>query len=228
METLLKEFFEGNSRTMFEIVKAGGWMMFPILGCSILTLAIIVERCWSLRRSRILPPELVPEIWNLYRNGRLDAIHLRKVQTSSPLGAILAAAFTHFPKGREAMKESMEHAGRQAVHHLERYLNTLGTIASVSPYLGLLGSVLGMIKVFSTFSTSGGIANPTRLAGGISEILVATAAGLAVAIPSLIFYRYFQGRVTELVIEMEDEALRLIEALSHISRDTKRGSRHEL
>lgn len=203
---------------MFEIIKSGGWMMVPIIGCSILALAIVVERLWTLRTRRIMPPQLLPQVWNLYRKDQLDNIQLRNLKTSSPLGAILAAAIASFSDGREAMKESVEQTGRQVVHELERYLNTLGTIASVSPYLGLLGSVLGMIKVFSTFSAAGGIGNPTRLAGGISEILVATAAGLAVAIPSLIFYRYFQGRVIELTLAMEEEAIRLIDVL-HSSRE---------
>lgn len=203
---------------MFEILKSGGWMMLPIIGCSILALAIIVERFWALRTRRIMPPQLLPQIWKLYRKDKLDNIQLDNLKNSSPLGAILAAAITSFAEGREAMKESVEQSGRQVVHELERYLNTLGTIASVSPYLGLLGSVLGMIKVFSTFSEAGGIGNPTRLAGGISEILVATAAGLAVAIPSLIFYRYFQGRVIELTLQMEEEAVRLIDVL-HSSRE---------
>lgn len=193
-------------------------MMVPIIGCSILALAIIAERLWALRTRRIMPPQLLPQVWNLYRKDQLDNLQLRNLKTSSPLGAILAAAIASFSDGREAMKESVEQTGRQVVHELERYLNTLGTIASVSPYLGLLGSVLGMIKVFSTFSAAGGIGNPTRLAGGISEILVATAAGLAVAIPSLIFYRYFQGRVIELTLAMEEEAIRLIDVL-HSSRE---------
>lgn len=189
-------------------------MMLPILGCSVVALAIIVERLWTLRTRRILPPETLPRIWALYRKDQLDSLQLRNLKQSSPLGAILAAAIASFAHGRDAMKEAVEQTGRQVAHDLERYLNTLGTIASISPYLGLLGSVLGMIKVFSTFSAAGGIGNPTRLAGGISEILVATAAGLAVAIPSLIFHRYFQGRVHELTLQMEDEAVRLIDVLS--------------
>jgi biopolymer transport protein ExbB len=204
---------------VFEIIKSGGWIMVPIIGCSILALAIIVERFWALRTQRIIPPQLLPHIWNLYRKNQLDNIQLSNLRSSSPLGTILAAALSSFSEGREAMKESVEQAGRQVVHELERYLNTLGTIASVSPYLGLLGSVLGMIQVFSTFSTAGGIGNPTRLAGGISEILIATAAGLAVAIPSLIFYRYFQGKVIELTMQMEEEAVRLIDALHTVREE---------
>jgi biopolymer transport protein ExbB len=198
---------------VFEIINAGGWLMWPLIACSILALAIILERFWALRTNRVIPPQVVTEVWTLYRKNLLDAAKLRQLRVSSPLGAILATGFINYAHGREVMKESIEQAGRQVVYQLERYLNTLGTIASVSPYLGLLGSVLGMIKVFSTFSTAGGIGNPARLAGGISEILVATAAGLAVAIPSLIFYRYFQGRVNELTVKMEQEALRLVETL---------------
>jgi biopolymer transport protein ExbB len=198
---------------VFEIIKSGGWMMAPIIGCSVLALAIIVDRLWALRTERVMPPQLLPKIWSLYRKNQLDNIQLRNLKAGSPLGAILASALASFADGREAMKENVEQTGRQVVHELERYLNTLGTIASVSPYLGLLGSVLGMIQVFSTFSTAAGLGNPTRLAGGISEILIATAGGLAVAIPSLIFYRYFQGRVIDLTVQMEEEALRLIEAL---------------
>lgn len=209
---------------MFELIKSGGWMMVPIIACSVVALAIIGERFWSLRSTRIMPPELLPRIWNLYRKNQLDNIQLRNLRTNSPLGAILAAALSSVAQGREAMKESVEQAGRQVVHELERYLNTLGTIASVSPYLGLLGSVLGMIKVFSTFSAAGGIGNPTRLAGGISEILVATAAGLAVAIPSLIFYRYFQGRVIELTLQMEEEAVRVIDALHTVEIEENPGA----
>lgn len=194
-------------------------MMVPLIGCSILALAIIAERLWTFRTRRIMPTDLYPQIWGLYRKNQLDGVAIRKFATSSPLGSILAAALSSMDQGREAMKESVEQAGRQVVHDLERYLNTLGTIASVSPYLGLLGSVTGMIQVFSTFSTHEGISNPTRLAGGISEILVATAAGLAVAIPSLIFYRYFEGRVEELAIRMEDEALRLIDSLHSTRQD---------
>lgn len=204
-----------NQQTdVLEIIKLGGWMMVPIIACSILALAIIGERLWSLRTSRIMPADLIGHIWKLYRDHRLDATELRKLKNESPLGAIVAAALISRGQGREIMKESVEHAGRQIVHELERYLNTLGTIASVSPYLGLLGSVLGMMKVFATFSAGGNdLANPAQLAGGISEILIATAAGLAVAIPSLIFHRYFQGRVAELTVRMEQEAVQLIDLL---------------
>lgn len=194
-------------------------MMVPIVACSIVSMAIIAERIWALRTSRIMPPGLVPQIAELHKNNKLTTSALRTIKSNSPLGAIITAALTSHAQGRTAMKENVEQAGRRVVHELERYLNTLGTIASIAPYLGLLGSVLGMMKVFSTFSAAGNeIANPAQLAGGISEILIATAAGLAVAIPSLIFYRYFQGKVAELTVRMEEEALQLIEVLTRVSR----------
>ena len=198
---------------MLEVIKAGGWVMWPIIACSVIAMAIIAERFWTLRSSRIMPRNLVPQIWNLHRQNQLDSVHIRQLRISSPLGAILAAGLVNHHHGREVMKESIEQTGRAVVHELGRYLTTLGTIASISPYLGLLGSVLGMIKVFSTFSMSNGISNPAHLAGGISEILIATASGLAIAIPALMFHRYFLGRVDDLAVRMEEEALRLIEML---------------
>lgn len=210
---------------MLEIIKLGGWMMAPIIICSIVALAIIFERLWALRSSRIMPDDLIGRVWSLHRDNQLDAVELRRLKTGSPLGAIVVAALNCRQQGREIMKENVERAGRHVVHELERYLNTLGTIASIAPYLGLLGSVLGMMKVFSTFSTGGNdIANPAQLAGGISEILIATAAGLAVAIPSLIFHRYFQGRVAELTVRMEQEAVQLIDALNRGNPDVSRDS----
>lgn len=198
---------------MFEIIIAGGWVMWPIILCSIVAMAIICERFWSLRTEKIMPRQLGAQVWNLYRKNQLDASFVRKMRSESPLGAVLAAGIINYPHGREIMKESIEQSGRAAVHYMGRYLNTLGTIASISPYLGLLGSVLGMIKVFSTFSESTGVGNPMHLAGGISEILITTASGLAVAIPSLMFHRYFDGRVDELALRLEEEALHLVERM---------------
>jgi biopolymer transport protein ExbB len=187
--------------------------MWPILLCSMVAMAIIVERFWALRTGSIMPAHLVPEIWALHRENALDEAQIRRIQLDSPLGAILAAGLSNHRYGREIMRESLEQAGRSVIHDLGRYLDALGTIASISPYLGLLGSVLGMIKVFSQFSVENGITNPAHLAGGISEILVATASGLAIAIPSLMFYRYFRARIDSLSIRMEVESLRLIELI---------------
>ena len=197
---------------MFELIKSGGILLWPIIACSVLAMGIICERFWALRTSRILPNQLVPQVWNLYREKKLDSTRLRVLSRSSPLGAILAAGLVNHRHGRDVMKDSIEEAGRQVVHELGRFLNTLGTIASITPLLGLLGTVVGMIKVFTAIM-SGGVGDPTILAGGISEALITTAAGLSVAIPSLMFHRYFEGRVVELVLKMEEEALKLVEIL---------------
>jgi biopolymer transport protein ExbB len=203
-------------RIVIEILKLGGWMMAPLVICSILSLAIVFERLWSLRTSQVMPAEVIPEIYRLHREGHLDDRSLRMIRTGSPLGTVLAAALSNQSQGREQMRDAVEHAGRQVVHELERYLNTLGTIASISPYLGLLGSVLGMMTVFSSFSSAGAqgaVQNPALLAGGISEILMSTATGLTVAIPSLIFYRFLRGRIAEITVRMEEEAMILIDSI---------------
>ena len=186
--------------------------MIPIILCSIGAMGIIGERFWSLRQKKILPPDLVPQIWKLYRSKKLDETTIRRIRNSSPLGAVLAAGLVNSHHGREVMKSSIEEAGRQVVHELETYLNALGTIASVSPLLGLLGTVIGMIKVFSAIMLHG-VGDPGVLAGGISEALITTAAGLTVAIPSLIFHRYFERLVDDYVVKMEEESLRLIDIM---------------
>ncbi len=198
---------------MLELVIAGGWVMVAILACSVIALAIVGERLWALARRRVLPPHLVAQAWRWATSDQLDQAHLRSLRESSPLGRVLAAALVNRHHPREIMKEAVEDTGRHVAHELERYLNTLGTIAGISPLLGLLGTVLGMIKVFTTITTQG-VGNPGALAGGISEALITTAAGLVVAIPSLMFYRYLRGRVDELVVRMEEEALKLVEALA--------------
>ncbi len=197
---------------MFELVRAGGFLMFPILLCSVIAMAIVIERFWALRRRSVCPPNLVSDIWQWAQYGQLDASRLSSLRNGSPLGRVLAAAIINLRHSREIMKEAVEEHGRQVVHELERYLNTLGTIASITPLLGLLGTVIGMIKVFAAI-TSEGVGNPTVLAGGISEALITTAAGISVAIPSLMFYRHFQRRVSELANLMEQEALKLVEVM---------------
>jgi biopolymer transport protein ExbB len=197
---------------VYELVKAGGWLMLPIIICSIAAMAIIIERLWSLRLSRVVPENLVAQIWQLHRKRQLTNAHVNTVRESSPLGRILAAGLVNRSHSREVMKESIEEVGRQTVIELERYLNTLGTVASITPLLGLLGTVIGMIKVFAAITTAG-VGNPTVLAGGISEALITTAAGLSVAIPSLMFHRYFTARVDQLVVKMEEEALKMVEVM---------------
>lgn len=197
---------------MFEIVRAGGWLMLPLLLCSVVAVAIIIERLWTLRRRRVLPDDLTVKVWEWAHNRKLDESHLRALSESSPLGQILASGLLNRSRSRDIMKESIEDTGRHVVHELERYLNSLGTIAAVTPLLGLLGTVIGMVKVFTAITTHG-VGNPTVLAGGISEALLTTAAGLSIAIPSLIGYRYLRGRVDSLVVQMEKEAMKLVETI---------------
>ena len=197
---------------MFELVQAGGWLMGPIILCSVIAMAIILERLWAYRVKKVIPSNLVAQIWQLHQKGQITAVHIATVRDSSPLGRILAAGLVNRDHPREMMKEAIEEEGRQVVHELERYLNTLGTIAAITPLLGLLGTVIGMIKVFTAI-TSAGVGNPAVLAGGISEALITTAAGLSVAIPSLIFHRYLSGRVDRLVVRMEEQALKMVEVM---------------
>jgi biopolymer transport protein ExbB len=197
---------------VLELVKAGGWLMLPIIACSIVALAITIERLWSLQVRRVLPKNLVAQVWRWDKIHQLNDEHLKELQASSPLGSVLAAGIANRKQNREVMKESIEDTGRHVVHELERYLNTLGTIAAITPLLGLLGTVIGMIKVFATITTMG-VGNPGALAGGISEALITTAAGMSVAIPTLMFYRYFRGKVRMLVLRMEQEAMGMVEIM---------------
>jgi len=197
---------------VFELVTAGGWLMAPIMLCSVVALAIIGERFWVLKQDKVLPSNLVAQVWQMHKQNELDAEKVKVLRDSSPLGRILAAGLLNMHHEREVMKEAIEETGRQVVLELERFLNTLGTIASITPLLGLLGTVIGMIKVFTAI-TAHGVGNPTILAGGISEALITTAAGLSVAIPSLMFYRYFRGKVDTLVLKMEEESLKMVEVI---------------
>jgi len=197
---------------MFEIVRAGGWLMLPLILCSVVAAAIMIERLWILRRRRVLPEDLTVRVWEWAHNRSLNEEHLRALSDSSPLGVILAAGLTNRHRSRDIMKEVIEDTGRQVVHELERYLNTLGTIAAITPLLGLLGTVIGMVKVFTAITTHG-VGNPAVLAGGISEALLTTAAGLSIAIPALMGYRYLRGRVDSLVVQMEKEAMKLVDTI---------------
>lgn len=196
---------------MFDIVAKGGWVMYPLILCSIVALAIIAERFWSLQRKKIAPVSLVPQVWQWHKANTLDEKHLEALGNTSPLGKILAVGLMNRQHSRAIMKESIEEIGRQVVHELNRFLNTLSTIASIAPLLGLLGTVIGMIKVFGKLTSNSGDIN--LLSGDISEALVTTAAGLIVAIPSLIFYRYYKGKIDELVITMEEESLKIVDVM---------------
>jgi biopolymer transport protein ExbB len=204
---------------MLEIVQAGGWLMLPIIACSIVAAAIIFERLWTLQNKRVLPKNLTKQVREAALGDELDPNYLQHLHQGSPLGQLLAAGLASRRAGREIIKERIEDSGRHVVHELERYLNPLGTIAAISPLLGLLGTVIGMIKVFAAIMASG-VGNPGALAGGISEALITTAAGLSVAIPSLMAYRYLRGRIDGLVVQMEKETIKLVEALQAQASDT--------
>jgi biopolymer transport protein ExbB len=197
---------------MFEIVKAGGIMMGPIILASIIAAAIILERLWTLQPKRVLPGDLTEKVWRWVEQRQIQDKHIAALQQNSPLGKILAAGLANRHRDRAVIKESIEDTGRHVVHELDRFIGALGTIASLSPLMGLLGTVLGMIRTFNAI-TSDGIGNPAALAGGIAEALITTAAGLTVAIPALIGYKYLRGRVEALVVQMEKEAIKLVQAM---------------
>jgi biopolymer transport protein ExbB len=207
---------------MVDIVKAGGWLMAPIILCAIIAMGIILERYWSLKQERVIPKDLTSKVWSWVKKDALDLRQIQVLHQSSPLGQILAAGLINRDRERVVMKDNVEDTGRHVVHELERYLDTLGTIAAITPLLGLLGTVIGMVKVFTAITTHG-VGNPTVLAGGIAEALITTAAGLTVAIPALIGYRYFRSRVDTLVVDMEKEAIKLVEALHRRQADTGNG-----
>ena len=198
---------------MLELVRAGGWPMIPLLLLSAIAVAIIVERFWSLRRDRVLPAGLGDEVrlW-VGRGKALDPAHVESLRSTSPLGALLAAALDVRQRSREEIRERVEDVGRHLVHRMERFLNTLGTIAAAGPLLGLFGTVVGMIEMFLGILDHG-IGDANQLAGGIGKALVCTAAGMLVAIPALAFHRYFRGRIAGYIVEMEHEAIRLMDVL---------------
>jgi len=197
---------------VFEFVKAGGLLMWPIIICSILAMAITFNRFRAFRRRKVVPEHLLSQILQLHKAHKLDQPHIELVRKNSLLGRVLAAGLDNLAHSRDVMKEAIEEEGRQVAHQLERHLNTLGTIASISPLLGLLGTVIGMIKVFTAITSAGG-GNPAVLADGISQALITTAAGLSVAIPSIIFHRVLTGRVDELLVAMEQQAIKLVEVI---------------
>jgi len=197
---------------VLELVQAGGWLMLPIILCSIIAIAIIIERFWTLNVTRIAPQNILAQVWTWLKNDQLDSGKLQQLRLSSPLGQILAAGLLNSKYGRPAMVASIEQASSQVIHEMERYLNTLGTLAAVTPLLGLLGTVVGMIRVFSEIMLQG-TGNANALAGGISEALITTAAGLSVAIPSFVFYRYFMRQVDSLILTLEQESSKLVDAL---------------
>ncbi|RXR07042.1 MotA/TolQ/ExbB proton channel family protein [Pseudoxanthomonas composti] len=205
---------------MLELVKAGGWPMIPLLLLGVLALAIVLERFWSLRRKELLPPGLGEEVRRWAASGQLDPAHIESLRRTSPLGALLAAALDVRHRPREVIRERIEDTGRHLVHRMEKFLNTLGTIAAAGPLLGLLGTVVGMIQMFLGI-LDGGLGDVNQLAGGIGKALVCTATGMLVAIPALIFHRYFRGRIAGYVIEMEQQATALVDTLDRVAITTR-------
>lgn len=209
---------------MWEIILAGGPVMWPIILCSVVAAAIVLERLWTLQRKRVIPRELTDRIWKLVESQSLNDRHIEALAQNSPLGRVLAAGLSNRDQGRDIMKEAIEDTGRHVVHELERFLGTLGTIAAMSPLLGLLGTVTGMIQAFEAISAEG-VGDPRVLSGGIGTALITTAAGLIVAIPSLFAYRYLRGAVDLLVVDMEKEAIKLVRAFDQMSLRSGRAPR---
>ncbi|QJQ07491.1 MotA/TolQ/ExbB proton channel family protein [Undibacterium piscinae] len=196
---------------MFAIIQAAGWPIYFLLIASIIALALILERTLSLRRERILPKTLLDEVIRVYHSGKIKQEVIDQLAGNSPLGKVLAAGLRNVDAPREVMKESIEEAGRGVAHELERFLTTLGTIASLAPLMGLFGTVVGMIEIFGSQTSSG--ANPAQLAHGISVALYNTGFGLLIAMPALIFYRHFRALVDTLVVDMEQQAVKFVDTV---------------
>ncbi|MQM30560.1 MAG: flagellar motor protein MotA [Candidatus Accumulibacter phosphatis] len=196
---------------MFSIVQAAGWPIWPLLLASIVAVALIIERLVALRRVKVVPPDLLPRVVTEFRQRGVTQAMVVDLEAHSPLGRVLAAGLRNEASSREIMKESIEEAGSVVSHELERYLTTLGTIASISPLMGLFGTIVGMIEIFGSQSPSG--SNPMQLAHGISIALYNTGFGLMIAIPSMIFWRHFRALVSTFVIDMQQQAVRLVEVL---------------
>ncbi|PJK10974.1 biopolymer transporter ExbB [Lysobacteraceae bacterium NML08-0793] len=197
---------------MIELVKAGGWPMIPLVLLTLVAVAIIAERFWTLRRSEVLPQGLGEEVRNWAKRGNMEQQHIESLRTTSPLGELLAAALDARNLPREIIRERVEDTGRRIVHRMEKYLNTLGSIASAGPLLGLFGTVVGMIQMFLVIGDHG-VGDVNQLAGGIGKALVCAATGMIVAIPALMFHRYFKGRINGYIVEMEHEAAQLLDVL---------------
>lgn len=198
---------------MFALIQAAGWPIWFLLAASVIAVTVIIERLLYLRRSRILPSTLLPEVLEVVRSGRVNAEVIGQLEQNSPLGRVLAAGLRHLQAPRELMKEAIADAGRASAHHLERYLTTLGTVATLAPLMGLFGTVVGMIELFG--AQQGSMTDPLQVAHGISVALYNTGFGLAVAMPALLFHRHLQAQVDALILDMEQQALRFVD---HVTR----------
>jgi biopolymer transport protein ExbB len=215
---------------MMDALIAGGWLMIPLLGCSLVATVIIIERLWTLRARRIAPFGLGQEVCGRVAHGQ---INLYWLEGHSPLGGVLAAGLRNARLGHEQVRARLQEAGTAVIHDMERFLSPLGTIAAITPLIGLLGTVVGMIEVFSVIVAGEGVNRTADLAGGISRALVTTAAGLTVAIPALMFHRYFQRRVEDITVRMEEQAGQVVEFLAHypgefVFTDSRQGERHDV
>lgn len=202
---------------MLEIILSGGFFIWPILLCSVVAATLIIERWWALQPNRIAPPAMLAQVWIWLKGDKIDADKLRQLRVTAPLGQILATGLSNAHLGRDVMKASIEDAASKVIHDLEKHLDVIGTIAMISPLLGLLGTVVGMIDVFSQIVLRG-TGDPNVLAGGISQALITTAAGLCVAIPAVIAHRYYVRKVDDIVVNMEQETIKLVDAL-HSGRE---------
>ncbi|PID45349.1 MAG: biopolymer transporter ExbB [Proteobacteria bacterium] len=200
---------------MFEYVAAGGVLIIPILLCSVVAMAIVIALFLKLNTKKVIPEGVADMACKLALSGKMTPAHISQIREGSPLGRVLAAGLDSIDQPRHIMKTNIEETGRHVIHELDRYMTPLGTIAAIAPLLGLLGTVVGMISVFSVITSQGGVGNPTELAGGISQALITTAAGISVAVPSLIFHRYFRSKVTTLAIEMEKSAMKLVDIVGN-------------
>lgn len=207
---------------MLEIIQSGGWLMLPIILCSVLVVAIVAERYWALRRSNVAPKDQLANVWESLKANKMDAARLQQLKQSSMLGYILAAGLSNSRHGREVMKDSIQEAASHVAHEMERFMSALGTVAAIAPLLGLLGTVLGMIEVFTAIMVQG-TGNAGVLAGGISQALITTATGLSVAIPALIFHRALTRRVDELLVNMEQDCIKLVDVLHNDRTTSKKG-----
>jgi len=210
---------------MDTFVQAGGWLMIPLVLSSLVALAIIGALFINLKKNKILPEGLAEKAQQLARSGKMTPQHIQQVRDGSLLGSVLAAGLDNVSQPRHLMKESIEEAGRHAIHKMDKYMTTLGTIAAIAPLLGLLGTVVGMIVVFNEMLKQGGVGNPADLAGGISQALVTTAFGISIAVPALIFHRYFRGKINDYAVDMEKEAVKLLEMVNMSTAKPGRGKK---
>ncbi|PUA16688.1 MotA/TolQ/ExbB proton channel family protein [Glaciimonas sp. PCH181] len=194
---------------MFAIIQAAGWPIWLLLIASVIATALIIERLMYLRRPRILPPQLLQEVIRVYHNGRAKAEVLTNLENNSPLGRVLAAGLRNVDAPRDIMKEAIEEAGQATAHDLERFLTTLGTIATLAPLMGLFGTVVGMIEIFG--ATNGAGTDPAQLGHGISVALYNTGFGLAIAMPALVFYRHFRATIDSFIVDMEQQAIKFVD-----------------